>query len=240
MSEPSREEPEGARVGGTGAGAGDDPVDVSADDGASSDVPPTGLSPITVPPVDAPPADTTPTDSSPGGGEDADPAAPLPDVLDGEPRTLDPRWPDSERVGWRIFAWIAFPVAAGAVAFWWRPTGWPIAGLVAAPLLGATLVVRLGMRYTRAAFRRTSWHATEQVLEIRRGVWWRSVVTIPRVRVQHTDVRQGPVQRRFGLATLVVHTAGTEHATVTLEGMSRPEALAVRDHLLREQADDAV
>jgi membrane protein YdbS with pleckstrin-like domain len=51
-------------------------------------------------------------------------------------------------------------------------------------------------------------------LEIRRGVFWRSVVNVPRSRVQHTDVSQGPLERSYGLGTLIVYTAGTDHAQV--------------------------
>jgi hypothetical protein len=81
---------------------------------------------------------------------------------------------------------------------------------------------------------------TADLLEIRRGVWWRSVVTVPLSRVQHTDVNQGPLQRRFDLSTLVVHTAGTQHATVKLEGLGKEVAESVRDELLKQRGDDAV
>ena len=55
---------------------------------------------------------------------------------------------------------------------------------------------------------------------------------MPRSRIQHTDVSQGPYQRRFGLATLVVYTAGTEHASIAIEGLRHETALAFRDALL--------
>jgi len=55
---------------------------------------------------------------------------------------------------------------------------------------------------------------------------------VPRSRIQHTDVTQGPYERRFGLATLVVYTAGTEHASIPIEGLSHETALAFRDALL--------
>jgi len=77
-------------------------------------------------------------------------------------------------------------------------------------------------------------------LEIRRGVYFRAVINVPRSRVQHTDVAQGPLQRRFGLATLIVHTAGNESAVVELPGLTHDIALAIRDHLLPGRSDDAV
>jgi membrane protein YdbS with pleckstrin-like domain len=58
--------------------------------------------------------------------------------------------------------------------------------------------------------------------------------------VQHTDVSQGPLQRRYGLATLTVHTAGTENAQVQLPGLPHDVALSIRDHLLPGNTADAV
>ena len=68
--------------------------------------------------------------------------------------------------------------------------------------------------------------------EIRSGIWWRKQVTVPVSRVQHTDVAQGPLERRFSLGKLVVYTAGTEHASVTLDGLEFHTAKELRDHLV--------
>jgi membrane protein YdbS with pleckstrin-like domain len=77
-------------------------------------------------------------------------------------------------------------------------------------------------------------------IEIRRGVWWRRIIHVPRSRVQHTDVSQGPIERNFGLATLHVFTAGTDHAEVALGGLSHETAITLRDHLLAGTDEDVV
>ena len=63
---------------------------------------------------------------------------------------------------------------------------------------------------------------------------------MPRSRVQHTDVSQGPLERGYGLGTLVIYTAGTDHAKVDLHGLDHATALAIRDHLLPREGGDAV
>lgn len=88
--------------------------------------------------------------------------------------------------------------------------------------------------------RHTAWRVGEDQIELRHGVLWRSMTTVPRSRVQHTDVSQGPLERRLGLARLIIHTAGTEHATVTVEGLEPATAERIRDHLLAGRVDDAV
>jgi membrane protein YdbS with pleckstrin-like domain len=77
-------------------------------------------------------------------------------------------------------------------------------------------------------------------IEIRKGVIWRSVVNVPRSRIQHTDVSQGPLERNFALSTLHVFTAGTEHSEVTLAGLQHSRALRIRDHLLTGGEHDGV
>lgn len=102
----------------------------------------------------------------------------------------------------------------------------------------------LGLWYARTwpprAYRHRSYRVDERGIEIRHGVHWRVVINVPRSRVQHIDVSQGPLDRRYGLGTLVLFTAGTEHAKVEIAGLEHGRALAIREHLLPSGAGDAV
>ncbi|ANY19153.1 Bacterial membrane flanked domain protein [Tsuneonella dongtanensis] len=75
-------------------------------------------------------------------------------------------------------------------------------------------------------------------LRVARGLWFRSDTVVPFGRVQHIDVTQGPLERAFGLSTLVVHTAGTHNASVSLPGLATDDAAAMREtirtHIKRE------
>ena len=95
-------------------------------------------------------------------------------------------------------------------------------------------------RWPPRAYEHTFYRVDDQGIEIRKGVYWRVVINVPRSRVQHIDVSQGPVERRYGLGTLVIYTAGTEHAKVELEGLEHERALRIREHLLPSGASDAV
>lgn len=98
----------------------------------------------------------------------------------------------------------------------------------------------LAWRWPAAVHAHAGYRWGDDGLEIRRGVWWRREIHLPRSRVQHTDVSQGPLERRFGLATLHVFTAGTENAEVRLGGLAHATATAIRDHLLAGTGDDVV
>jgi uncharacterized protein len=111
-------------------------------------------------------------------------------------------------------------------------------------LIGWLVLVMLiawqAYRWPPRSYQHTSYRVDEQGVEIRRGVYFRVVINVPRSRVQHIDVSQGPLERRYGLGTLVVYTAGTEHAKVELGGLEHGRALQIRDYLLPSGANDAV
>jgi len=101
--------------------------------------------------------------------------------------------------------------------------------------MGAFVLVWPAVRY-----RHTFYRVSNRGIRIRRGVLWRSVHEVPRSRIQHTDVSQGPIERLFDLATLVIYTAGTEHASISLSGLPHESAMRIRDHLLEGGTGDAV
>jgi membrane protein YdbS with pleckstrin-like domain len=68
-------------------------------------------------------------------------------------------------------------------------------------------------------------------LELCSGIFWRKSVLIPISRVQHLDLQRGPFERRFGLATLQVHTAGTRSAIHRIPGLDAQAALLLRERL---------
>ncbi|MCR9245253.1 MAG: PH domain-containing protein [bacterium] len=131
---------------------------------------------------------------------------------------------------WTIVASIvaAFPLTGGTITFFALELYW------APPLLAvlAVVVVWLLTRYFRRYARTVSCQLSPLGLLIRRGVWWRAEIFVPRERVQHTDVDQGPLARRFGMASLKVFTAGSEHSQIEIDSLRHSEALAVRDELI--------
>jgi hypothetical protein len=164
-------------------------------------------------------------------------------IDDGRLRPRDPRALALERVAWRIaWAWVSAPAfaAAALVGFALRPAPWISLLLWAGASALALGFAWLAHVWPRAVHRHAAYRVTRDGIEIHGGVVWRSIVSVPRSRVQHTDVAQGPLQRRYGLATLLIYTAGTEHAEVDLGGLDRATALRIRDHLLQGRSDDAV
>jgi uncharacterized protein len=170
------------------------------------------------------------------------PALAAPAVADGVEHPLDPRHIALDRVsGWIFTGSVALGGIVTILILALTPVpGWVKAG---AALLWAAVILALGWfsyRWPVVEHRHASYKVDEAGIEIRRGVLWRKVINVPRSRVQHTDVSQGPLERRYGLGTLVLYTAGTDHAKVDLPGLDHATALAIRDHLLAGEGGDAV
>jgi membrane protein YdbS with pleckstrin-like domain len=78
-------------------------------------------------------------------------------------------------------------------------------------------------------YARLRYRVTERFLQVMRGWLFHTDTIVPLVRVQHLDVTRGPLDKMFGTATLVVHTAGTHNSIVTLPGLSPERAAEIRD-----------
>jgi len=126
-------------------------------------------------------------------------------------------------------------VAAGLVAagLWW-------VALLLLPFLAAFLLVPGIVWYVALHLRYdTTWYAmTDRSLRIRRGIWIIHETTITFENVQNLSVRQGPLERCFGISRLIVETAGaggdpqegrSHVANVgVVEGITEPARLKAR------------
>jgi membrane protein YdbS with pleckstrin-like domain len=163
----------------------------------------------------------------------------MPPLVDGTQHAVDERTVRLARV---IGFSVVLPVSMVPLAL--VTIGWAVGGIpgsVYLAILGAWLLLvssslLVAYHWPAARHRHLRYLVEEDGLCIRRGVFWRKVIWIPITRVQHTDVSQGPVQRKFGLGTLTVHTAGTAGASISLAGLEHGVASRLSDHLSPDRA----
>ncbi|SDE40477.1 PH domain-containing protein [Glycomyces harbinensis] len=74
------------------------------------------------------------------------------------------------------------------------------------------------------------WEVTDTAVYALTGYFWRTWRIAPMSRIQTVDTTQGPLQRSFGLSTVVVTTASSAGA-VKLEGLDHDEASALAARL---------
>src|SRR5687768_9023297 len=137
---------------------------------------------------------------------------------------LHPNYVKVVRLGTGLFV---LPFVAGALVL-------EIAGslprgafIVPILLLALYLIVRTPLRRYHAR----GYQMGADRLRVVRGLVFRSDTVVPFGRVQHIDVHQGPVERAYGLGTLVVHTAGNHNASVSLPGLGHHDAMAMREEI---------
>lgn len=152
--------------------------------------------------------------------------------------TLDPRYiPLQRELGWYWTAGLSAGLLVGSLILL-GPRRWYLCVLLW--LVGTAVLGLWSYRWAEIQYRYLSYEVDEERIEIRSGVFWRSVQNVPRSRVQHTDVSQGPLERKYGLGRLVIFTAGTHHSRVELPGLAHHIALEIRDRLLPRQTTDVV
>jgi hypothetical protein len=144
---------------------------------------------------------------------------------------LDPRQLTLLRIRAGIAAAVLLALVLFADGTMLRETPVPfgLASGAAALLFGAWAVLIPKRRY-----RSWGYELAEDELHVGHGLWIRARTVVPFGRVQHIDVTQGPLERRFGLGTLVLHTAGARGSAVALPGLAHEGAGRMRD-LIRAQ-----
>jgi len=132
-------------------------------------------------------------------------------------RSLHPRI----RTIW-IARGVVWSLVLGAIAF---AAAWQ--WLEISLLVPATITIALlALFVTHAVLRYRAWQYEfrEDAIYLERGVVTRVRTVVPFVRIQHVDTARGPIARVAGLSTLVVYTAGSRGADVTIPGIESDRA----------------
>ena len=141
---------------------------------------------------------------------------------------LDPR----AKTLWRITGFLnMLPLLVGAGFASWAMLRFggvaffvgvlPVLAVLA--LAGLVVVVAPGLRWSRWRY-----EIRPDEVDLQRGILWISRTLVPLARIQHVDTRQGPLQRRFGLSTVVFHTAAGPNQ---IPELSTPVAAEARDRI---------
>lgn len=99
-------------------------------------------------------------------------------------------------------------------------------------LLGVVWLLVLAWGWVLIGRNWRSWRYAERAddLLISRGVLWREQTVVPYGRMQLVEVTSGPVERRFGLASVQLHTAAAA-TDAKIPGLAPAEAERLRDRL---------
>lgn len=142
---------------------------------------------------------------------------------------------------WKIYGvfetLIIAAVAAGAITltvmFEWPQ--WIIAAAVAVLILFTYLFVFF---IPTIKWKRWRYEVREQEIELQRGIFIVKRTLVPMVRVQHVDTVQGPILKKYELATITISTAATVHEIPALDVEEADELRNSISQLARVAEDD--
>jgi len=151
----------------------------------------------------------------------------LPDMDDLEWQQLHPKFIRRLQVQ---HALISLAPLAGAMAF---------TLLLNAPALPTSLLWLLAVGFGIVfvswpviAVPRRGYVIRDKDIVFRSGVVWRSVTAIPYNRIQHVETSNTPLDRKFGVATLQLFTAGGSGGDLKIDGLGTDIAEQLRVYVL--------
>ncbi|MEE2025898.1 MULTISPECIES: PH domain-containing protein [Alkalimonas] len=166
--------------------------------------------------------------------------APLPPSLLPELQQLtwQPLSPRYNRLAFWLNSCVTFLLVLLSLTYWLQPFWQPdesnhklllgFAGLLVAASLWKTL-------YCLLAYPRKRYALREHDISFHSGLLFEKSVTQPILRIQHIELKRGPIERRAGLATLQVFSAGGAMHTFEIPGLPLIEAKKIRQFILQHK-----
>ena len=139
------------------------------------------------------------------------------------------------RIEWTITAVVIFTFVAATLYFAKPVSPWHIIIPVLAVLLLAYYYI-----YQERAFNFMAYAVREKDIISQKGWIIRSIKICPFNRVQNCTLNTGPLERKYGLASLSLYTAGSSGADMRINGLSMEEAEILRQFILNKiNSEDA-
>ncbi|ARK21398.1 hypothetical protein CSV69_05605 [Sporosarcina sp. P26b] len=120
---------------------------------------------------------------------------------------------------WRLYGTIqsviilVIAVGVGFLSYFFDWPVWIMIVVSVVVLLYAFLSIYL---FPKIRWQRWRYEVREAEIELQHGLFIVNRTLIPMVRVQHVDTAEGPILRKYGLASITISTAATNHSIPAL------------------------
>lgn len=91
---------------------------------------------------------------------------------------------------------------------------------------------------TPAAFRIKAYGIRARDILYRDGLIFRTTTIVPFNRVQHVELKSGPIDRWFGLSRIKVYTAGGSQSDLTIPGLKTSTASSLKELIITKTSKD--
>ncbi len=132
-----------------------------------------------------------------------------------------------------------FAVSVGVAGDHGKPAPTAVWAIFSLVLVGVVLGAAFSLVGVRLDWEFHRYVMTDRCVRIRRGVWEQVEATLTYANVQNVRVVQGPLERLFGIASVVVDTAGSAGRTAQQDPMLKHHRGVIRGiadaHALRDR-----
>lgn len=91
-----------------------------------------------------------------------------------------------------------------------------------------TLIFALSFISTTVSFKYSGYALREKDILFKSGWIIRKIRIVMLNRIQHVSVQSGPIERKYGLSSVSIYTAGSSQADFTITGISEETALRIK------------
>jgi|SRR5688572_4106404 len=108
-------------------------------------------------------------------------------------------------------------------------------------LIGLTWLLLAVLQWIiqQKSFHVMAYAVRERDILFRSGWIIRKIRTCPFNRIQHSSISSGPLERKYGLATLILYTAGTDDSDVRISGLPAEEAATLKEWINKKVTDES-
>ncbi len=135
------------------------------------------------------------------------------------------------RISWSIGLGILLLALAAMFVFIQeiqKPFVMGIAGVTYVLLTASIFMIGTG------AFKRKAYAIREKDILYKAGWIFRDVHIVPISRIQHCVIHSGPIERKFGLASLHIYTAANDVLDISIKGISIADAEQLKEFILSQ------
>lgn len=153
----------------------------------------------------------------------------LPAAENAELKPINKKYLTLLRIEWLITSLVLGAIAIALITliphirnyYWWL--------IIAA---GVLFIVALYFFVQEKSFPFISYSVRDHDVIFRRGWLVRTTKVCPYNRIQNCSLHTGPLERKFGLASLTLFTAGSDGADLKIPGLTQDEAETLRQFIL--------
>lgn len=159
----------------------------------------------------------------------------LPRVEEIRLKPLSPHYRKVLRLEWAIYMLLML-IAVVCLLVFIKPLQQPL--VIVPALAGWLLLATAWFTLMEKSFRNKAFAMRDKDVIYRSGWLIQSTHTCPFNRIQHSTVTMGPLERKFGLARLVLYTAGSNDADLSIPGLQQSEAETLKEWITKKISDE--